>query len=94
MKILAIEKEKIGINQSDYAPYLKEEVQHVIGLIEQDIIREIYFDENKNAIIVLECQDKKEAKKVLSGLPLVKAGLITFELSELNPYTGFSRLIT
>jgi hypothetical protein len=30
---------------------------------------------------------------VLSGLPLVNAGLIAFELIPLVPYSGFSRLL-
>jgi len=42
--------------------------------------------------LVLECADVDEANAVLSTLPLVKAGLITFELIPLGPYPGFARL--
>jgi hypothetical protein len=37
---------------------------------------------------------KTEAEKILSGLPLVKGGFISFQIKELHPYTGFSRLIS
>jgi hypothetical protein len=93
MKILAIEFEIKGKKIQDFGPYLTSETKQVIELIEKDVIREIYFDENKNAIIVLECSDKNEAEKVLSNLPLVKNKLIGFNLTELKPYNGFSRLI-
>ncbi len=56
-------------------------------------MREIYFDENHCAVLILECANKTEAEKIFSGLPLVKTGFIQFEIKELHPYTGFSRLI-
>jgi hypothetical protein len=34
----------------------------------------------------------EDAKKALDTLPLVKAGLISFELMPLVPYPGFARL--
>jgi hypothetical protein len=72
---------------------LKEEAKAVLDLKQKDILREIYFDENHCAVLMLECQDKTEAGKILSELPLVKSGFIRFEIKELHPYTGFSRLI-
>lgn len=56
-------------------------------------LREIYFTENKNAVLVLECEDKIVAKQLLDNLPLVRKGIIDFEVMELQPYTGFSRLM-
>jgi hypothetical protein len=32
--------------------------------------------------------------KILAQLPLVQAGLIEFELIELQPYPGYARLFT
>jgi len=56
------------------------------------MIREIYFDENHCAVIILECTNKAKAKSILDELPLVKSGNIEFRITELKPYTGFSRL--
>ena len=72
---------------------MKQEAQAVLELQQKEILQEIYFDENHCAVLILECQDKTEAKKILSELPLVKSGFIRFNIKELHPYTGFSRLI-
>jgi muconolactone delta-isomerase len=93
MKILAIETELKKLNEETDKIILKLETLVVLDLQEKGILREIYFDENHCAVLFLECTDKTEAEKILSGLPLVKSGFIQFEIKELHPYTGFSRLI-
>jgi hypothetical protein len=56
-------------------------------------LREIYFSENQEAVLILECADKIVARQILDTLPLVKRGIIDFEIIELHPYTGFTRLM-
>ncbi len=92
MKILAIEREIKGVSWENSSELLREEAKHVYQLYLADILREIYFNEKKCAILVLETQDMKCAKEVLDNLPLVKSGMIEFEIMELRPYTGFDRL--
>jgi muconolactone delta-isomerase len=93
MKILALEKETKQTQQNKFDPYLQDEAAKVYELYLSGIIRELYFHEMEHtAILILECSDANEAQKVLSELPLVKAGLITFDLIPLVPYSGFSRL--
>ena len=41
---------------------------------------------------MLECKDVEEAEDHLKTLPLVKEGLIDFDIIALEPYSGFSRL--
>jgi muconolactone delta-isomerase len=95
MKILAIEREINGVGENQFQPFLKNEAQRVWELYQDDIIREIYFRDNRSeAILIFECQNVNEATKILSTLPLVKEGLIEFELIPLKPYPGFSRLFT
>jgi len=93
MKILAIETELKKLNSNSDKEILKEEALAVLDIQQKDLLREIYFDENHCAVLILECNDKTEAEKILSELPLVKNGFISFEIKELQPYTGFSRLI-
>ena len=93
MKFLATETEIEGVDWTNTETILKEEAKVALSLFEQGLIREMYFDEDKCAVLVLECQTKDEAKETLAQLPLVKAGMIKFEISALKPYTGFSRLI-
>ena len=93
MKILAIETELKKLSANSDKEILKDEARAVVELQQKDILREIYFDENHCAVLMLECANKTEAVKILSELPLVKNRFIQFEIKELHPYTGFSRLV-
>ena len=94
MKILAIEKDIPEINW-DFVnkKLLEQEAFEVHKMYLAGQLREHYFNEENSAILVLECKSKSQAKKLLNGLPLVKRKLIRFELMELHPYTGYSRII-
>lgn len=93
MKILAIEKESKGVDWNDLEDLLKAEAQHVLHLYLSDSLREIYFTENKNAVLVLEAANKHAANELLETLPLVKTGKIQFDIMELRPYTGYERIM-
>ena len=93
MKILAIENEIEGVEWDNLEGLLKDEAQHVFNLYLSDSLREIYFTENKNAVLVLETEDKQAAIELLDALPLVKSGKIKFEVMELRPYTGYERIM-
>jgi hypothetical protein len=93
MKLLAIEKETNSVNWNEETETLINESYQVYHLFQEGIIRDIYFTENENAVIVLESASKDEAFSILSTLPLVKAGLIGFDVMELRPYSGFDRII-
>ncbi|HOI28920.1 MAG TPA: muconolactone Delta-isomerase family protein [Melioribacteraceae bacterium] len=93
MKILAIEKENSGVDSGKFDLYSKEEAGRVWELYKEGVIREIYFRTDKNeAVLLLECGDAAEARKILNTLPLVSNGLIDFEIISLKPYPGFERL--
>jgi len=93
MKILAIEKEIESTGWDNLEDLLKDEAQNVFNLYLSDSLREIYFTEDKNAVLVIETEDKKTAIKLLDSLPLVKSGKIKFDIMELRPYTGYKRLM-
>lgn len=93
MKILAIEK---GIKKPKWGntnDILEHEAQHVFRLYLSDKLREIYFTEDQEAVLILETEDRESAKIMLDSLPLAKVGKIKFDILELRPYTGFERLI-
>ena len=93
MKILAMEQEVPGCSAADFKPHLNAEAARAWELHQAGIIRELYFRADRHeAVLVLECADADEAKRILDTLPLVKAGLITFDIIPLVPYPGFSRL--
>ncbi len=93
MKILAIETELKKLNAESDKEILKAEARAVLELQQKDILREIYFDDNHCAVLILECPVKTEARKILSELPLVKSGYISFEIKELHPYKGVLRIV-
>jgi len=93
MKILALEKEIEGTTWENTEKLLEQEAQHVFQLYLSDYLREIYFTEDKNAVLILETADRETAEKLLNDLPMVKSNKIRFEIYELSPYTGYARIL-
>jgi hypothetical protein len=93
MKILAIEQEMPDIRAGRFQPHLRAEAARIWELYQAGTLREIHFRQDQStAVLVLECTNVQEAKQVLGTLPLVKEGLITFEVIPLRPYPGLARL--
>ena len=81
MKILALEKETPGVKPELFLEHLKPEAKKIWELYQEGIIREFYFREDlTEAVLILEATGAEEANRVLGSLPLVRAGLITFEV--------------
>ncbi|MBX3081589.1 MAG: superoxide dismutase [Anaerolineae bacterium] len=92
MKFLALEHELVS-DPDAYQPHLKPEATRAWELYQSGLLRELYFRPDQHtAVLILECADADAARAALDTLPLVKAGLITFEVIPLVPYDGFSRL--
>ena len=93
MKILALEHELPGAPAGQFLEHAKDEARKAWELHQAGIIRELYFRADKNdAVLVLECVSVDEAREILAALPLVQAGLISFEIIPLMAYSGFERL--
>ena len=93
MKILALERERLGTQPSEFVPHLKAEAMCIWHLFQDDVIRVLYFRQDRSeAILILECSDTVEARQMLDSLPLVRSGLIDFDIIPLIPYPGFERL--
>ena len=93
MKILAMERGMSGVTAEQFKPHLKAEALRVWELCQAGVFRELYFRADRpDAVLVLECADVETARHTLDALPLVKEGLIAFDLIPLRPYPGFARL--
>lgn len=92
MKILAIEKDNDSSTGQVDRELLEQEAREVYTLYQQGIIREMYFNQQHEAVLLLECENAGSAEELLARLPLVASGMIRFEITELKPYTGFERL--
>jgi hypothetical protein len=94
MKILAIEKEVPGVDWSSVSKGLMaQEALDVYHMYLSAQLREHYFNEEKCAVLVLECNSKEHARTLLGKLPLVAKKLIAFEIMELRPYAGYDRIM-
>jgi hypothetical protein len=93
MKILAIGKPVPGATEEKIYAHVKEEVGRGWELYASGIFREMYSrPDGGGVVLILECADVEEAKKVLDTLPLVKAGLVNYDIIPLGPFTLFSVL--
>jgi muconolactone delta-isomerase len=94
MRVLAIERPVPGVAAGQFTPdVLTAEARHAWELQQAGTIREIYFRADEtSAVVVLECRDAADARRILATFPLVAAGLIDFEVIPLAAYPGFARL--
>jgi muconolactone delta-isomerase len=94
MKILALEKDVPGVAEDQFTDdILKAEARKAWELYQSGILRELYFTaDTHEAVLVLECETADEARRRLSELPLMRAGLIDFRIIPLVAYPGFERL--
>ena len=82
-----------NVDWSVHSQLLKKETKHILDLYQKGIIRNIWFSENKDALLIIENETIEQARKIISTFPLVKENLIKFNITCLLPYTGFERLI-
>jgi hypothetical protein len=92
MMILAMEREVRGKPRKAMEPYLQEEAAQVWELVQDGVIREVHFRQDRDELVLLmDCRDDEEARKRLDKLPLVEKGFIAFDLIPLRPYEAYSR---
>jgi hypothetical protein len=93
MKVLALEHDRPDATSGDFAPHLEDEARAVWSMIQSGAIREIYFRQDRSeAVIILEAASPQAALDALTQMPLVRQGLIEFEVMGLQPYPGLGRL--
>lgn len=94
MKILAITKDVPGVNWENSDEILKNEAINAYKLYKEGAFRDIYFTQNRDAVIILKAEALDEASTIMNTLPLVHKQFISYELFELNPYNGFERFFS
>jgi muconolactone delta-isomerase len=94
MRVLAIERAVPGVDDAAFTAELgRAEARRVWDLHQAGVLRELSFRADEEAAVLgLECDDVGAAEGVLATLPMVRAGLIRFELIPLRAYPGFGRL--
>ena len=93
MQYLVTTRDNGEVNWSDHTGILRSEAERVMALFCKGVIRNIWFTEKKDAVLILECDCIGDVDLLMGTLPLVSQALITYEITSLLPYTGFERLI-
>lgn len=92
MKVFVILSCKAGTTQEHFQPLVDAEDRHAFALYGQDVLREMYSRaDGQGAIGVLECPSVEDAKRLMSELPMVKAGLLDVEVFGAAPYRGIAQ---
>jgi hypothetical protein len=92
MRLLAIGRPRGGADVRQIAHYAREEMRALWQLYRDGVVREMYSPGRPGAVLVLETAARKDAEAVLAGLPLAAAGVISFDLIELHPFSAFEVL--
>jgi muconolactone delta-isomerase len=95
MQVLAIERAVEGVTDDRFTLEIAAaEARRAWELHQAGSIRQLFFRADEPAaVLLLECADAAEAQLILASLPLVRAGLIDFEVIPLTAYPGFARLL-
>ncbi|CAK9885373.1 MAG: hypothetical protein XXXJIFNMEKO3_01771 [Candidatus Erwinia impunctatus] len=81
MRFLCLDIPRSDATQEDYLPYLTEESRYGWKLYKDELIREIYLRRDRLGVVVAAESESAEAcRNALNQLPLVKAGVISWEI--------------
>ncbi len=86
MQFLAISKSKEGTTEEAVTPHFLEEVKETLNLYLLEKIRNFYYRKDQKGVIFhLDADSEKEAKEILSQLPLVRKGFVEYEFIPIGP---------
>jgi len=86
MQVLAIDKMLREVDESEIIQHLPEELEATVKLYLEEKVRTFYFRHDRPGIIlVLEASSLDQAKEFLDTLPLVKVGILDFDLIPIGP---------
>jgi hypothetical protein len=87
MRILALDRIVPNASLEKMKPLFRQEAQCAYELYKSGRIRELFFRTDRpGAAMLLECESTADARSLLDALPLVRAGLVEFELIPLGPF--------
>ncbi|HYF17899.1 MAG TPA: hypothetical protein VEA40_08515 [Ramlibacter sp.] len=93
MQVLALSRRLPAATPAAMAALAQEEALAAHRLISRGVLRSAHMcPERPGAVLVLECTGLEEAREHLGTLPMVRAGLIDFDVSRMLPYTSYTAL--
>lgn len=95
MKILAIDRILPTATEEKIRDVVIHEAMHTWLLYSKDVIREMYFRKDRpGVVLVLECPAVADAQRLLATFPLVKAGVVEFDVIPLGYFVPFGTLFS
>jgi hypothetical protein len=90
MKVLVIIHRNSDRAAEDFAALLEPGAAHTRRLYAEGTAREIYSRADGNgSVLILEADNEGHAKAIADELPVIKAGLMHYEIYGLKPYRAF-----
>jgi hypothetical protein len=94
MKILAIDKILPTATEENVRGVVIPEALHTWVLYTKEVVREAYFRKDRpGVVLVLECASVDEAKTLLKTFPMVRAGVVDFDVIPLGHFVPFGTLL-
>lgn len=93
MQFLVIARIAKGTSPNEVLPYIKPEAEKVWSYYAANIVRSIhYIADMSGAVLMLEADNLKTAREIVTTLPMVENNILDFEILALKPYTGLEEL--
>ncbi|MDO5614071.1 MAG: YciI family protein [Paracoccus sp. (in: a-proteobacteria)] len=93
MRFVAISNPVNGAGMDEFGPLLDAEVRYAWQGYKDGAFRDIYFRQDVlGVVIMVEADSLDAAKSAVAGFPLAKAGLITFDVIPVGPFTNWEML--
>lgn len=93
MKILALIDVSEGASLERIGESIEDELRASWRLFKEGTLREAYASPSQTRIVfILEAENATAVKQQLVSLPLIRTGLLRFELVELLPFINWERL--
>src|SRR5262252_6834975 len=93
MQVLAIVTRAKGRTDAEVAPYRVPEGRGVWALLRHSVVRCVWSRaDHPGAVLLLEVGGRADASDAMMSLPLVRDGLVEFQLIELAPFLALEHL--
>lgn len=93
MQFVALSRRLPGTTPEQLAAHAADEALVAHQLLSEGVIRSIHMcPDRPGSMVTLECASLADAQAALARLPMVRDGLIAFDVSRLLPYTGYAAL--
>ena len=80
--------------RAEVARHAEAELRALWQLYRDGVVREMYSPAGPGAVLVLEAESAQEAERRISEFPLITAGVMALEVTELRPFAAIEMLFS